>query len=70
LGWFTGAVVYVLGTWLSSDLLFRRIEIGLVLSSASALAVFAITLRRRLAAGVIPTHDSVMDAITDMPIDS
>jgi len=62
-------VVFVLGTWLSSDLLFRRIEIGLVLSSASALIVFAVTLHRRLAAGVVPTSDSVMDAITDMPIE-
>jgi O-antigen/teichoic acid export membrane protein len=68
-GWAIGAVVFVLGTWLSSDLLFRRIEIGLVLSSASALLVFAVTLRRRLAAGVVPTSGSVMDAITDMPID-
>jgi O-antigen/teichoic acid export membrane protein len=69
LGWAVGVVVFVLGTWLSSDLLFRRIEIGLVLSSASALVVFAVTLRHRLAAGAVPTSDSMMDAITDMPID-
>jgi O-antigen/teichoic acid export membrane protein len=69
LGWAVGMAVFVLGTWWSSDLLFRRIEIGLVLSSTSALAVFAVTLRRRLAAGVVPTSHSMMDAITDMPID-
>jgi O-antigen/teichoic acid export membrane protein len=69
LGWAVGVAVFVLGTWLSSDLLFRRIEIGLVLSSASALIVFAVTLRHRLAAGAVPTSDSMMDAITDMPIE-
>ncbi|MAT06326.1 MAG: hypothetical protein CL424_14910 [Acidimicrobiaceae bacterium] len=69
LGWGVGVVMFVLGTWLSSDLLFRRIEIGLVISSASALAIFAVALRRKLAAGAVPTSDSMMDAITDMPID-
>ena len=68
-GWGVGVVMFVLGTWLSSDLLFRRIEIGLVVSSTSALAIFAVALRRKLASGVEPTSDSVMDAITDMPID-
>ena len=68
-GWVIGAVVFVLGTWLSSDLLFRRIEIGLVLSSVVSLLVFAVSLRQKLAEGASPTHGSVMDAITDMPID-
>ena len=35
-GWLLGVVVFGLGTWLSSDELFRRVEIGLVLSSAAA----------------------------------
>ena len=69
LGWVVGVIVFVLGTWLSSDLLFRRIEIGLVLSSTAALLIFAYALRQRLRAGAVPTSDSVMDAITDMPID-
>ena len=69
LGWTVGVVVFVLGTWLSSDLLFRRIEIGLVLSSASALTVFAMALRQKLTTGAVPTSGSIMDAITDMPID-
>lgn len=70
LGWVTGAVAFVLGTWLSSDLLFRRIEIGLVLSSASALCCFALSLRHRLRVGAEPTPDTVMEAITDMPFES
>lgn len=69
LGWAVGVVTFVLGTWLSSDQLFRRIEIGLVISSASALVVFATSLRQRLAAGVVPTSASLMDAITDRPFD-
>ena len=69
-GWVIAVITFVLGTWLSSDLLFRRIEIGLLLSSASALACFGIALRHQLRAGVEPTPDSVMDAITDMPVES
>lgn len=69
LGWGVGVVGFVLGTWLSSDLLFRRIEIGLVISSAAALAVFAVSLRHKLASGGVPTPGSIMDAITDMPLD-
>jgi O-antigen/teichoic acid export membrane protein len=69
-GWGIGVVVFLLGTWLSSDLLFRRIEIGLLLSSIASLTWFAFALRHKLAAGVDPTPDSVMDAITDMPFES
>ena len=70
LGWGVGVAGFLLGTWLSSDLLFRRIEIGLVISSGAALICFAAALRHRLRAGVAPTSDSVMDAITDMPFET
>lgn len=50
LGWVLGVVGFFIGTWLSSDLLFRRIEIGLVISAAVPLAWFALTLRRQLSA--------------------
>lgn len=70
LGWGFGVVMFFVGTWLSSDQLFRRIEIGLVVSSAAALACFVLALRRQLARGAEPTHGSVMDAITDMPFES
>jgi len=68
-GWGVGVVAFLLGTWLSSDLLFRRIEIGLLASSVAALACFSIALRHKLRLGTRPTPDSVMDAITDMPIE-
>ena len=54
LGWFIGVVAFLLGTWLSSDDLFRRVEIGLLLSSIASMAAFALALRYRLASGVGP----------------
>ena len=70
LGWFAGVGAFFLGTWISSDLLFRRIEIGLVMSSTTALVCFALALRHKLVTGAEPTPGSVMDAITDMPFES
>jgi O-antigen/teichoic acid export membrane protein len=70
LGWGVGVVGFLIGTWLSSDLLFRRIEIGLVVSSSSALVCFVLSLRHQLHTGAAPTTGSVMDAITDMPFES
>jgi O-antigen/teichoic acid export membrane protein len=69
-GWFVGVVAFLLGTWLSSDELFRRVEIGLLLSSVASMAAFALALRHRLASGVVPDRDSMMDAITDMPLET
>ena len=42
LGWVIGVVAFLLATWLSSDDLFRRVEIGLVVSSFAAMATFAL----------------------------
>ena len=70
LGWFLGAVAFVLGTWLFSDDLFRRVEFGLLISSLAAMVTFAIVLRSRLAQGIVPDADSMMDAITDMPLET
>ena len=41
-GWAVGVVGFLLGTWLSSDEVFRRIEVGLVVSSMAALVTFAV----------------------------
>ena len=70
LGWGWGGVAFVLGTWLSSDQIFRRIEIGRLLASIAALITFAIALQVRLRAGAKPDQDSMMDAITDMPFET
>jgi O-antigen/teichoic acid export membrane protein len=70
LGWGVGVLAFLLGTWLSSDQLFRRIEIGLLISSLAALCTFALALRQRLRSGAVPDQDSMMDAITDMPFET
>ncbi len=48
LGWGIAVATFIIGTWLSSDDLFQRIEIGLVASSAAAVLAFGLQLRRRL----------------------
>jgi O-antigen/teichoic acid export membrane protein len=70
IGWAVGVGAFALGTWLSSDQLFRRIEIGLVISSSLSLATFALALRQKLRAGAQPTTDSVLEAITELPLDT
>jgi len=70
LGWFVGVVAFLLGTWLSSDDLFRRVEFGLLFSSASAMVTFGLALRHKLRQGAVPDRDSVFEAITDMPFET
>lgn len=69
-GWLAGVVAFVLTVWLSSDLLFRRIEVGLVVSSTVSLVAFAAALKAKLAAGVEPTTESVLDALNELPLES
>jgi O-antigen/teichoic acid export membrane protein len=69
LGWGTGMATFVVVTWLSSSDLFRRIEWGLVASSAAAMVAFALALRHRLRVGVTPTQGSMMEAMMDVPYD-
>lgn len=69
-GWMTGAIALALGTWLGSDEVFRRVEIGVLASSIAAMAFFAIALRARLVSGARPDDDSVLVAFTDMPVES
>ena len=71
LGWVTGAVALALGVWLSSsDDVFRRVEIGVLASSIAAMAFFALALRSRLASGARPDDESVLEAFTDMPMET
>ncbi len=69
-GWGVGVVSFLLTTWLSSDDLFRRIELGLLVSSIAAVLSFVTALRYKLRSGATPNQDSMMDAITDMPFES
>jgi len=69
-GWLAGVVAFVLATWLSSDDLFRRVEIGLLVSSITAMVAFALALRQRLASGVVPDEGSMIEALTDQPLET
>ena len=70
MGWGCAGVTFVLVTWLNHEPLFRRVEIGLVASSTTGLIAFGLALRHRLRLGVVPSGDSLIDAITDMPFES
>jgi O-antigen/teichoic acid export membrane protein len=69
-GWVLGLISFVLATWLSSEETFRRIEIGLVVSSVVALIAFALALHHRMKVGGTPTHGSMLEAMTDMPFET
>jgi O-antigen/teichoic acid export membrane protein len=70
LGWAVGVVAFLLATWLSSDDVFRRVEIGLLVSSVAAMTAFALALRYKLASGAVPDDGSMYEAITDMPLET
>lgn len=73
LGWACAGFTFLLVTWLNDEPpenLFRRVELGLVASSLAALVAFGLALRHKLSTGVVPTGSSLMDAITDMPLET
>ena len=67
-GWAVAVVTFLVATWLSSDQLFRRIEIGLVVSSLAGLVCFALALRHRLEAGV-PAAAGDVGPLPELPLD-
>ena len=69
-GWCAGMVAFALFTWLGSHDLYLRVEMGLVASSVAATVVFGFALRERLRVGIMPSAGSLMDAATDMPLES
>jgi hypothetical protein len=69
LGWTIGMTSFVLATWLSSNDLFLRVEIASVVSSTLALCVFAFALRRRIASGDTPDVESMMEAMSERPLE-
>lgn len=69
-GWGAGFFAFIVTTWLASDDVFRRIEVGLLVSSFVALVAFGLALRHQLRAGEVPDQGSMMEAITDMPFET
>jgi O-antigen/teichoic acid export membrane protein len=70
LGWVVGAIALALGVWLSSDDVFRRVEIGVLASSIAAMTFFAFALRYKLATGARPDDQSILEALADRPLES
>ena len=70
IGWAVAVAGFFVGTWLSSDLLFRRIEIGLVVSSLAALVFFAIALKTRLAAGDATWAERPVLPLPELPLET
>jgi O-antigen/teichoic acid export membrane protein len=68
-GWGIAVITFLLATWVSSDQLFRRIEIGLVVSSFAGLICFAAALRSRLAAGVAAAPGDV-GPLPELPLET
>jgi O-antigen/teichoic acid export membrane protein len=70
LGWTAGMASFVLSTWLIGGEVFRRVELGLLIGSAVAMLVFWLALQARLRAGAVPDEASVIEALTDMPLET
>lgn len=68
-GWLSAVVVFLILTAVSSDDLYLRVEIGLVGGSAIALTIFSIALRQRIAAGISPDADTMLDGVMDTPFE-
>jgi len=69
LGWTAGMVSFVIATWAGGGEVFRRVELGLLFGSGAAMVVFWLALRHRLGAGVVPDEGSLLEALTDMPLE-
>lgn len=70
IGWVLGFSTFVVVAWLSSDDLYLRVELALVGSSLVALASFAMSLRSLLRRGATPDAESMLDALSERPLDN
>ncbi len=68
-GWVAGMTSFVIVTAVSSDDLFLRVELGLVASSISALAVFTVALRSLIRSGARADQGSILEAVTELPLE-
>lgn len=70
MGWTAGMAAFVVSTWLIGGEVFRRVELGVLIGSATAMFVFAWALRSRLRSGAVPSESSMLEAMTDMPFEA
>ena len=69
-GWAVAMATFIVVTWLASDDLFLRVETAAVASSAAALVVFGLALRARMASGDQPDPESIIEALTERPLEA
>ena len=69
LGWTIGVTVFIVVTIVAGNDPFRRVELGTLFGSAAAMFTFLIALRSRLRSGARPDEGSIMEAITDLPVE-
>lgn len=69
IGWFGGALAFVVIAAVGGHDVFRRIEIGLVVANIVPLITFALSLRRRLDTDVEITPANLWEAVTDHPLE-
>ena len=70
MGWTAGMVAFVVSTWLIGGEVFRRVELAVLIGSATAMIVFVWALRSRLRSGAVPSESSMLEAMTDMPFEA
>lgn len=68
-GWIAGFATFGIVAWLSSDDLYLRVELALLASSLASLVIFAVVARRQLRAGSSVDVESMIEAITERPLD-
>lgn len=68
-GWASAVATFLAVTAVAGDDLFLRVEIGLVCASLVALAIFATTLRARMARGERPDAEAFLDGVADSPFE-
>ena len=70
LGWVAGMATFLLVTAYSSDDLFWRVEMGLLVGTSASLVVFLWSLRSRIAAGATPDVESIIDGVFENPLEA
>jgi O-antigen/teichoic acid export membrane protein len=68
-GWAVAMATFVVVTWVGSDDLFLRVELAAVASSAAAMLVFGLALRARMASGDTPDTESIIEALSERPLE-
>jgi len=68
-GWLASIAVFVVVTAVVSDDLYLRVELGLVAACTLAFGWFVSTMRSRVAAGITPDAESMIDGVFDNPVE-